>query len=61
MDEDKMVKLEDSKEAFLLWILTQMPDQNARAVMLQSFIQSNGPLSEEAGAKVRELLAQHNG
>jgi hypothetical protein len=50
----------DYKEAFLLWILTNMPDQNARAVMLQSFIQSNGPLSEEVGEKVRELLAKHN-
>jgi hypothetical protein len=51
----------DEKETFLLWILTNMPDQNARAIMLQSFIQSNGPLSEEAGEEVRNLLAQHNG
>jgi hypothetical protein len=48
------------QEGFLLWLMTNMPDRDARAILLQSFIQTNGPLSETAGAKVRDLLAKPN-
>jgi hypothetical protein len=48
------------QEGFLLWLMTHMSDQNARAVLVQSFIAENGPLSEAAGAKVRDLLAKKN-
>jgi hypothetical protein len=44
-------------EMFLLRLL-QMPvlDGNQAALLLQSYIAEYGPLSEEAGTKVRELL-----
>jgi hypothetical protein len=48
------------QEGFLLWLMSHMPDRDARAILLQSFIQTNGPLSEAAGAKVRDLLAKPN-
>jgi hypothetical protein len=43
-------------EKLLILILQRMPDANAKAVVLQNFIAEFGPLSEEAGTKVRELL-----
>lgn len=44
------------KEKLLILLLQRMPDANAKAVMLQNFIAEFGPLSEEVGTKVRELL-----
>jgi hypothetical protein len=43
------------KEELLLLILKQLPS-HWRAVMLQSFIAEEGPLSEEAGTEVRKIL-----
>ena len=44
-------------ERLLLMLLERMgPDRNARAVMLQSYMAEEEPLSEEAAAKVRKLL-----
>jgi hypothetical protein len=43
-------------EKLLILLLQHIPDANAKAVMLQNFIAEIGPLSEEAGIKVRELL-----
>jgi hypothetical protein len=43
-------------EEVLLFVLEQATDPNEMAVMLQSFIAENGPLSEDAGARVRSLL-----
>ena len=45
-------------EKILLEMMELMPDSNAKAVLLQSYIAEKGPLSEEAGAKVRELLSR---
>jgi len=45
----------DSEKTLIL-ILEQAPDANSKAIMLQNYISEFGPLSEEAGAKVRELL-----
>jgi hypothetical protein len=43
-------------EKLLLIMLQRQPSTNARAVLLQSYIAEMGPLSDEAAAKVRELL-----
>lgn len=43
-------------ERLLLRLLTTLSDANYKAVVLQSYIAEYGPLSEEAAAKVRELL-----
>jgi hypothetical protein len=43
-------------EEFLLEVLSVHKDCNAQAMLLQDYIQTIGPLSEEAAAKVRELL-----
>jgi hypothetical protein len=45
-----------AKEELLLMVLSVLPGRNDKAIMLQSFIAENGPLSKEAGVKVRELL-----
>ncbi len=43
-------------EKILLALLELVSDRNRKAVLLQFFIQENGPLSEEAAAAVRSLL-----
>lgn len=43
-------------EKLLLSMLLMTPSATARAVLLENYIAEMGPLSEEAGAKVRELL-----
>ena len=48
-------KVTKSEEVLIL-ILQQAADLNSKAMILQSYISECGPLSEEAGAKVRELL-----
>jgi hypothetical protein len=47
-----------NEEKMMLWLIKQAPNTNTKAVILQSFIAECGPLSEEAGTKVRELLRQ---
>jgi hypothetical protein len=47
-------------EKILLIALAQTSNPNMMAIMLQSFIAEMGPLSEEAGAKVREMLRHEN-
>jgi len=44
------------KEKLLLLMLEHTPDRNTQAVILQSFIAEYGPLSEDVGDKVRNLL-----
>jgi hypothetical protein len=44
-------------EKTLLILLKHAPDSNTKAVLLQSFIATQGPLSEEAAAEARKLLA----
>lgn len=51
----------DSYEQFLLKLLQLTPDANTFAMVLQSYIAEMGPVSEEAGAKIRELLKQRHG
>ena len=43
-------------ERFLIFLLKATGDTDVMAVLLQSYIQENGPLSEEAAAEVREML-----
>lgn len=47
-------------ERDLLELLARLDNNNDRAIVLQGFIQLNGPLSEEAGAKVREMLNERS-
>jgi len=46
------------EENILLLFLEAAYDPNQKAVLLQNFIAEHGPLSEEAGAKARELLGK---
>ena len=46
-----------NNEKFLLLLLEQCSDSNAAAIVLQSFIADNGPLSEAAAEKVRAILS----
>ena len=48
-------------EKILIIVLEQDLDLNTKAVLLQNFIAENGFLSEEAGAKVREILKRQEG
>jgi hypothetical protein len=43
-------------EKVLLKVLGYLRDRNTKAVMVQSFIAENGPLSEEAAELVRQQL-----
>jgi hypothetical protein len=45
-------------EKFLIFLLAKAQDRNTKAVLLQGYIAQFGPLSDEAGNKVRELLKQ---
>jgi hypothetical protein len=45
-------------EKTLLLLLDCAPNINVQAIILQSFISEHGPLSGEAGSKVREILKQ---
>jgi hypothetical protein len=46
-------------EQMLIKLLECYIGNNEQASILQSYIQEEGPLSEEAGAKVRELLKEN--
>ena len=43
-------------EKFLIKLLKELPNNERRAIMLQSFIQANGPLSNQAAEIVREII-----
>lgn len=45
-------------EKYLIEILENLTDINAKAVVLQSYIQEYGPLGTEAGNKVKEVLSR---
>ena len=47
-------------EKLLLVLLEDIKDNETRAVLIQSFIQDNGPVSDEAGVKIRALLGEGN-
>ena len=44
-------------EEILVGVLAEFHDPNAQAILLHSFIQEYGFLSEEAAAEVRRILA----
>ena len=46
-----------NQEKILIKSLEYIRNKNSAAVIIQNFIQLRGPLSEEAGEKVREILA----
>ena len=43
-------------EKTLIKILSESKTKEERALLLQSYIQTYGPLSNEAGRKVKELM-----
>ena len=45
-------------EEYLIHVLEKLPDVNDRAEILQKYIQIHGPLSDEAGSKVKEILSR---
>ena len=45
-----------NKEKILIETFKHLNNKNSASTVLAMFIQINGPLSEEAGTKVRELL-----
>ena len=45
------------KEDFLLRVMSLVRGEPERAMLLQTHTQLYGPLSEEAGAKIRALLS----
>lgn len=46
----------DNKEKILIKTLEVLHNKDSAAIVIQSFIQCNGPISNEASAKVKELL-----
>jgi hypothetical protein len=48
------------KEGLLLELLEMTPNYNARALMVQTYIHNEGPLTEANAKKVRALLAGGN-
>ena len=57
LGQEKLEVMVSDSEKLLLRLLEHCPDNNTRAVVLQSFIADHGPLSEEAGEKVRAILS----
>ncbi len=51
----------NGREKMLIFLMERERGAEAQAILLQSYIQSEGPLSEEAAAKVRELMAKGKG
>ena len=43
-------------EKYLITILKACPDANTKAVILQSYIAEFGPVSDEAGEYIRDIL-----
>ena len=46
----------NDQERLLISILSMTKDKDMQALILQSYIQENGPLSNEAGDKVKAIL-----
>jgi hypothetical protein len=46
----------EAKEKLLVRLLDMTDNNNARAVLLQSFIQEEGPLTEATAKQVRAIL-----
>lgn len=47
-----------AEEMVLIEIMKRVSDENVIAVLLQSFIQEYGPLSDEAGELVRKNIEE---
>ena len=45
-------------EEYLINLLETLTDVNDKAEILQKYIQVHGPLSDEAGSKVKEILSR---
>lgn len=45
-------------EEYLINLLENLTDVNDKAEILQKYIQEYGPLSNEAGSKVKEILSR---
>lgn len=43
-------------EKRLIEIIKRITDKTAQAIILQSYIQANGPVSDEAGNIIKDLL-----
>lgn len=48
------------RESFILRLLKEIPDKNRKAILLQSYVQANGPMSNEAGELAKKILAEDN-
>lgn len=46
------------QEKMLIAILRAMKDRNSAAVILETYIQANGPVSNEAGDEIRKILKE---
>ena len=46
------------EEKMLIAILRPMKDRNNAAVILETYIQVNGPVSNEAGDEIRKILKE---
>lgn len=46
------------EEKMLIAILRQMKDRNSAAVILETYIQVNGPVSNETGDEIRKILKE---
>ena len=43
-------------EKFLIKLLRELPNNERRVIMIQSFVQANGPLSDQAAEIVKEII-----
>lgn len=46
------------EEKMLIAILRPMKDSNSAAVILETYIQVNGPVSNEAGNEIKKILKE---
>lgn len=46
------------EEKILIAILRPMKDRNSAAVILETYIQVNGPVSNEAGNEIKKILKE---
>lgn len=47
-----------TEEKILIAILRPMKDRNSAAVILETYIQVNGPVSNEAGDEIKKILEE---
>lgn len=52
--------MKQCEEILLILLKTYKDDNNATAGILQSYIQTNGPVSDECGEKVKEIIGGFN-